>query len=55
MLTITEKNYNTILDSINYFLNNEVIKQSENPVFIRDIAINNMILFKSILEKSEQQ
>jgi len=55
MLTITEKDYNKIIDAINYFLNNEVIKQSENPVFLRDIAINNMILFKNILERVEQQ
>ena len=51
--TISKKDYDKMVSTVNNFMNNDTIKESKDPIFIRDISINNMLLLKLILDRIE--
>lgn len=40
---------------INHYMTNEVIKTSENPVFVRDMAINKMIRIRILIDRIDSE
>ena len=50
--TISQQDHDKMVSTIDQFINNNTVRESDNPIFIRDLAINNMILLKLILDRT---